>query len=91
VIRAYDITWSTPCKIKMSKRSPTIEDQEQFIKGDLDQLKEDIKIAKGHWGKFPLRVSTHEEILSKLRTTGSSFIDVDFTPEDRSIFDPTKG
>ncbi len=28
VIRAYDITWSTPCKIKMSKRSPTIEDQE---------------------------------------------------------------
>ena len=28
VIRAYDVTWSTPCKIKMSKRSPTIEDQE---------------------------------------------------------------
>jgi len=26
VIRAYDVTWSTPCKIKMAKRSPTIED-----------------------------------------------------------------
>lgn len=28
VVRAYDINWSTPCKIKMSKRSPTIEEQE---------------------------------------------------------------
>jgi hypothetical protein len=24
VIRAYDVTWSTPCKIKMAKRSPSI-------------------------------------------------------------------
>ena len=43
VIRAYDVTWSTPCKIKMSKRSPTIQDQEQFIKGDVDRLAEEIK------------------------------------------------
>ena len=26
VIRAYDVTWSTPCKIKMAKRSPSIEE-----------------------------------------------------------------
>ncbi len=31
VIRAYDVTWSTPCKIRLSKRSPTIEEQEAFI------------------------------------------------------------
>lgn len=24
VIRAYDVEWSTPCKIKMSKKSPSI-------------------------------------------------------------------
>ena len=32
VVRAYDVTWSTPCKIKMAKRSPSIEEQELFIK-----------------------------------------------------------
>lgn len=26
VVRAYDVTWSTPCRIKMVKRSPKIED-----------------------------------------------------------------
>jgi hypothetical protein len=38
-----------------------------------------------------LKVSPQEEILAKLKTTGTNFIDVDFTPEDRSIFDPSKG
>jgi hypothetical protein len=32
VVRAYDVTWTTPCKIKMAKRSPSIEEQELFIK-----------------------------------------------------------
>ncbi len=26
IVRAYDVEWSTPCKIKMSKKSPSIED-----------------------------------------------------------------
>lgn len=26
VVRAYDVNWSTPCKIRMSKRAPTIEE-----------------------------------------------------------------
>lgn len=38
VIRAYDVTWSTPCKIKMAKRSPSIEEQELFIKDQIEQL-----------------------------------------------------
>ena len=42
VIRAFDVTWSTPCKIKMSKRSPTIKEQEEFIKGDILLLKQAI-------------------------------------------------
>ena len=36
-------------------------------------------------------MSTHEELKGKLKTTGSSYIDVDFRPVDRSIFDPKKG
>ncbi len=26
-----------------------------------------------------------------MKTSGSSYIDIEFTPEDRSIFDPSKG
>ncbi len=36
VIRAYDVTWTTPCKIKLSKRSPAKEEQEGFIKDSVE-------------------------------------------------------
>lgn len=91
VIRAYDVTWSTPCKIKMSKRSPTLEEQEQFIKSDVDKLKEDIEQAEQQWKNFPLAVAKHEEILKQISKNGSNFIDVEFRPIERSIFDPKKG
>jgi len=26
VVRAYDITWSTPCRIKLAKRGPTLQE-----------------------------------------------------------------
>lgn len=45
VIRAYDVNWSVPCKIKMSKKSPSLEDQEQFIKDDKNRLDQDIQQA----------------------------------------------
>ena len=38
VIRAYDVNWSVPCKIKISKKSPSLEDQEHFIKEDKNRL-----------------------------------------------------
>mmetsp|Transcript_5095 Transcript_5095/g.3745 ORF Transcript_5095/g.3745 Transcript_5095/m.3745 type:complete len:143 (-) Transcript_5095:528-956(-) len=59
VIRAYDVEWTTPCKIKMSKRSPSIQDQEQFIKADLDRMRDELEEAKKHWQHFPYRVCSH--------------------------------
>lgn len=91
VVRAYDVTWSTQCRIKLSKRSPTIEEQERFIKADAARLKEDIEKAKEDWGNFPLRVASHDQILSHIKKTGSNFIDITFPPTDKAICDPSKG
>ena len=38
VVRAYDVNWNLQCKIRMSKRSPTMEEQETFIKEDASRL-----------------------------------------------------
>ena len=91
VIRAYDVTWTTPCKIKLSKKSPSQEEQAEFIKESLEELERDVAKAKEDWHNFPLRVCTDEMIRSKIRTTGTNFIDFDFPPCDKSIFDPSRG
>ncbi len=91
VIRAYDVNWSVPCKIKMSKRSPSLEDQEQFIKDDKNRLDQDIEVARQNWTKFPHIVSSHESYMKHIRTTGNNYIDINFPPIDRSIQDPSKG
>jgi hypothetical protein len=64
VIRAYDTTWSTPLKIKLSKRSPTKEDQEEFIKDDLRRLESEIRLAQSNWANFPIKVATQEKFLA---------------------------
>jgi hypothetical protein len=46
VVRAYDVEWSTPCKIRMSKRSPSLDEQRVFIKQDVEKLAEDLRFAQ---------------------------------------------
>ena len=91
VIRAYDVNWSVPCKIKISKKSPSLEDQEHFIKEDKNRLDQDISKAQENWGKFPIKIALHEHFMKQIRTTGSNYIDIAFPPHDRSILDPAKG
>ena len=57
----------------------------------MDKLNEEIQVARDNWTNFPWRNCTQDELLKKLRTTGTNFVDVDFPPVDRSIFDPKKG
>lgn len=91
VLRAYDLQWNTQCKIKLKKGSPSIEDQERFIKEDAERLRQDIEKAKVDWKNFPITISTHDQVLAHIRKTGTNFIDVSFPPVERSICDPTKG
>jgi len=75
----------------MSKRSPTIVEQESFIREDANRLKQDIKKAERDWKNFPMAVSTHEQVMAHIRKTGTNFIDISFPPSERSICDPSKG
>lgn len=77
----------------MKKRSPSIEEQKQFIKGSLLQLERDVVKNEGFWKDFPLAVATADQIVEKLKVMGSNanFIDIDFPPLDKSIQDPKLG
>lgn len=75
----------------MSKRSPSKEEQEEFIKGDVRKLESDYIVAQQQWKKFPLRVCTQQQLLAQIRKNGNNFIDIDFPPIEKSIQDPSKG
>ena len=57
VVRAYDVNWNTQVRIKMTKQSPPIEEQERFIRDDRLRLEKEIKEAELNWGNFPLRIA----------------------------------
>ena len=38
VVRAFDVNWNTQVRIKLSKRSPTLDEQEKFIREDRTRL-----------------------------------------------------
>jgi len=58
VVRAYDVNWNTQVRIKMTKLSPSLEEQERFIKDDRLRLEKEIKDAQLNWGSFPLRIAS---------------------------------
>lgn len=43
VVRAYDVNWNTQVRIKLSKRSPSLDEQEKFIKDDRERLFKEIE------------------------------------------------
>jgi hypothetical protein len=42
VLRAYDVEWTTTCRLKVHKRSPTIGEQKAIIKYELEKLEYEI-------------------------------------------------
>lgn len=58
VVRAYDVNWNTQVRIKLTKQSPSMEEQERFIKDDRLRLEKEIREAEVNWGSFPLRIAS---------------------------------
>ena len=38
ILRAYDVEWCTDCKVKVSKSSPSIQEQMTLIRDDLERI-----------------------------------------------------
>lgn len=91
VVRAYDVNWNTQVRIKMTKLSPALDEQEKFIKDDRNRLEKEMREAEVNWGNFPLRIASQDLIKQHIKKTGTNFVDISYLPVDRSIFDPAKG
>ena len=57
-VRAYDVNWNTQVRIKLTKLSPSLEEQERFIRDDRVRLEKEIREAEINWGNFPLRIAS---------------------------------
>lgn len=62
VVRAYDVNWNTQVRIKLTKMSPSLEEQERFIRDDKLRLEKELKEAEANWGNFPLRIASQDLI-----------------------------
>lgn len=54
-------------------------------------MEEDRTKAKEQWNKFPLEVSTIDEIKAQIKKNGENFVDVHFLPDDSAVFRQKNG
>ncbi|CDW86928.1 calpain family cysteine protease containing protein [Stylonychia lemnae] len=102
VVRAYEDNWGNPCKVvqfelnqqrlRLSKRSPPIEDQKNLIKQQVLSLEREILKNEQFWRDFSFRNVDSQAIQKKLLELGenANFIDVQFPPQEKSIQEQVK-
>ena len=74
-------------RYSITKRSPPIDEQRNYIKASLISLEREIQKHELFWKDYPLKVATYDQIKEKLATLGMSanYIDIEFPPTDKSI------
>jgi calpain-15 len=69
-------------------RNPPLELQKKFLKDQLLDLERVITASNRNLHQFPYQVSSIEDLDNFLRKSKLNFVDIDFPPMDKSVYDP---